>query len=255
MPVTCRVLVPEVLPAVMPVLPAVPEVLPAPLPELALPALQPADLPAEGRAVLAAALAGAVPGRQRPDCGEPVRAAGPACWDDEELARLRGFLRAVDDPRERQGRVYPLDCPLALPPVAGMAGDGELDAAGEWIASAPEELLLKLGAPAGRAGRARRPDASTLGRVLARVDQGQYDDALCAWSAARARALRPGMRRHLRIDGKALRGAAPGRAGADAAVRDLGRRHDRRRWTARRTRSRCSGSSCARSRTRTWRAR
>jgi hypothetical protein len=40
-------------------------------------------------------------------------------------------------------------------------------------------------------------------------DQGQYDDALCAWPGARARALRPGMRRHLRIDGKAVRGAAP----------------------------------------------
>jgi predicted transposase YbfD/YdcC len=99
---------------------------------------------------------------------------------------------------------------LALPLIAGMAGDGELDAAGEWAASAPEELLLNLGAPADRAGRARRPDASALGRVLSRVDQGQYDDALCAWSAARARALRPGMRRHLRVDGKALRGAARG---------------------------------------------
>ena len=42
------------------------------------------------------------------------------------------------------------------------------------------------------------------------ADQAQYDDALCAWSAARARALRPGMRRHLRIDGKAVRGAARG---------------------------------------------
>ena len=91
-----------------------------------------------------------------------------------------------------------------------MAGDGELDAAGEWITTAPEELLVRLGAPLDRAGKARRPDATTLGRSLARIDQGQYDDALCAWSAARARALRPGMRRHLRIDGKALRGAARG---------------------------------------------
>ena len=37
MPVMRRALVPEVLPAVMPDLPAVPEVLPAPLPELVLP--------------------------------------------------------------------------------------------------------------------------------------------------------------------------------------------------------------------------
>ena len=78
------------------------------------------------------------------------------------------------------------------------------------IASAPEELLLRLGAPRDRAGRVRRPDATALGRVLAAVDQCQYDDALCAWAAARARTQRPGLRKHLRIDGKALRGAARG---------------------------------------------
>ena len=211
MPVMRRALVPEVLPAVMPDLPAVPEVLPAPLPELVLPERLPLDLPAEGRAALAAALDGALPAGQRAGRGELVRESGPSCWDDGEIARLRGFLRAVDDLRGRRGRIYPLEYALALPLVAGMAGDGELDAAAEWITTAPEELLARLGAPAGRAGQARRPDAATLGRILARgADQGQYDDALCAWSAARARALRPGMRKHLRIDGKALRGAARG---------------------------------------------
>jgi len=209
MPVPCRVLVPEVLPAVMPDVLPVPDYLPAPPPELALPARLPAGLPAEGRAALAAALAGAVPARQQRDRGELVRAAGPACWDEGECARLRRFLGVVGDPRGRQGRVYPLDYMLALPLAAGMAGDGELDAAAEWIAQAPEELLLRLGAPRDRAGRARRPDATALGRVLAAVEQVAYDDALCAWAAARARALRPGLRKHLRIDGKAVRGAAP----------------------------------------------
>ncbi|MGO9080209.1 MAG: ISAs1 family transposase [Streptosporangiaceae bacterium] len=206
MPVMCRALVPEVLPAVMPVMPAVPEVLPAPPPALVLPGRLPADLPAAGRAALAVALAGAVPGG-RPERGELARAAGPACWDGGECARLRGFLESVADPRDPRGRVYPLSYLLALPLVAGMAGDDELDAAGEWIASAPEEVLARLGAPRDRAGRAGRPDATTLGRVLARADQCQYDDALCSWAAARARAQRPGLRKHLRIDGKALRGA------------------------------------------------
>jgi len=91
-----------------------------------------------------------------------------------------------------------------------MAGDGELDAAAEWAAAAPAELLIRLGAPLDREGKPRRPDATTTGRGLAGCDQGQYDDALCVWSAARARALRPGMRKHLRIDGKAVRGAARG---------------------------------------------
>jgi predicted transposase YbfD/YdcC len=210
MPVPFPVLVPDVLPAVMPDLPAVPDVLPAPLPELVLPSRLPADLPAEGRAVLAAALAGPLPAGQRAGRGELVRGAAPSCWDDAEIMRLRGFLRTVDDRRGRQGRVYPLEYLLALPLTAGMAGDGELDAAAEWAATAPWELLLRLGAPRDRAGKPRRPDATTLGRGLIRCDQGQYDDALCSWSAARARALRPGMRKHLRIDGKAVRGAARG---------------------------------------------
>ncbi len=209
MPVPCRAVVPEVLPAVMPDVPAVPEFLPAPPPVLVLPARRPAGLPAEGRAALAAALAGTVPGgRQRQDRGELVRTAGPACWDGGECARLLRFPGAVGEPRGRRGRVYPLGYMLALPLVAGMAGDDKLDAAGEWIASAPEELLLRLGAPRDRAGRARRPDATAPGRVLAAVDQCQYDDALCAWAAARARTRRPGLRKHLRVDGKALRGAA-----------------------------------------------
>jgi predicted transposase YbfD/YdcC len=210
MPVLCRALVPEVLPAVMQDLPAVPEFLPAPPPELALPSRLPADLPAEGRAVLAAALAGPLPAGKRPDRGELVRESVPCRWDDGEITRLRGFLRTVDDLRGHQGRVYPLEYLLALPLAAGMAGDGELDAAAEWTATAPGELLVRLGAPLDREGKARRPDAGTIRRGLIGCDQGQYDDALCAWQGARARALRPGMHRHLRIDGKAVRGAARG---------------------------------------------
>jgi predicted transposase YbfD/YdcC len=60
-------------------------------------------------------------------------------------------------------------------------------------------------------GSPRRPDAATFSRVLGDpVHAQQADDVLCAWTAARARDLRPGMRKHLRADGKALRGAARG---------------------------------------------
>ena len=54
-----------------------------------------------------------------------MRVAGQACWDEREYARLRGFLETVDDPRDPRGRVYPLGYLLALPLVAGMAGDDE----------------------------------------------------------------------------------------------------------------------------------
>src|SRR6266496_3065565 len=91
----------------MPDVPAVPEFLPAPPPVLVLPARRPAGLPAEGRAALAAALAGTVPGgRQRQDRGELVRTAGPACWDGGECARLLRFPGAVGEPRGRRSEEH-----------------------------------------------------------------------------------------------------------------------------------------------------
>ena len=72
MPVPCPVLVPDVLPAVMPVVPAVPEFLPAAPAAPALLSRVPADLPAAGREELAAALAGPVPGAQRKVGGRQV---------------------------------------------------------------------------------------------------------------------------------------------------------------------------------------
>jgi hypothetical protein len=71
-------------------MPAVPDVLPAPPPIPVLPGQLPADLPTEGRA----ALAGAVPGGQRRDHGDLVRAARPGCWDEGECTRLLGFTGA-----------------------------------------------------------------------------------------------------------------------------------------------------------------
>ena len=87
----------------------------------------------------------------------------PSRWNDEEISRLRGFLRTVADHRGRQGRSYPLEYLLALPLIAGMAGDGELDAAAEWAAAAPAELLIRLGAPLDREGKPRRPGAGDDG--------------------------------------------------------------------------------------------
>ena len=95
MPAPFPVLVPEVLPAVMPDLPAVPDFLPAPPPELVLPSRLPADLPAEGRAALAAALEGPLPAGRRPERGELVRGSVPACWDDAE--RLPAYVDCVDN--------------------------------------------------------------------------------------------------------------------------------------------------------------
>ncbi len=213
MPVPSRVLVPEVLPAVMPQLPAVPEFLPAAPAAPVPPSRVPADLPAEGRRELAAALAGPLPGAQRKAPGKTVLPddGSPLAWDDAEMTRFLGFLRSMSDRRDPRGRRLPLDYLVAVAVAAGAAGDDSAEGAAAWAASAPARLLHRLGAPRDAAGQPRRPDAATFSRVLGDPRHAQQaDDALCAWTAARARDLRPGMRRHLRVDGKALRGAARG---------------------------------------------
>jgi hypothetical protein len=213
MPSPCPVLVPDVLPAVMPCLPAVPEFVPAAPAVPVLPSRVPADLPAEGREALARALAGPAPGAQRKAAGKLVLPGDdtPLAWDDAELTRFCGFLRSMSDQRDHRGRRIPLDYLTAVAVAAGAAGDDSPEGAAAWAASAPAPILHRIGAPRDGAGQPRRPDAATFSRVLGDPRHAQQvDDALCAWTAARARGLRPGMRRHLRIDGKALRGAARG---------------------------------------------
>jgi predicted transposase YbfD/YdcC len=213
MPVMSRARVPEVLPAVMPGLPAVPEVLPGPAPDLALPSRVPADLPPEGRAALAEALAGPVAGAQRKAPGKLVlpEEDRPMNWDNAEMNRFTGFLRSLADQRDRRGRRLPLGYLAAVTVLACAAGDDTPQRAAEWAASAPARLLHRIGAPHDGSGNPRRPDAAAFARVLGDERHAQQvDDALCAWAAARARDLRPGLRRHLRVDGKALRGAARG---------------------------------------------
>jgi hypothetical protein len=213
MPALSRALVPEVLPAVMPLLPAVPEFLPAAPAAPVLPSRVPVDLPPEGRLALAAALAGPVPGAQRKKPGKTILPDDSALltWDGTELTRFLGFLRSMSDHRDHRGRRLPLDYLVAVAVAAGAAGDDSPEGAAAWAAAAPARILYRLGAPSGPGGQPRRPDAATFARVLGDPRHAQQaDDVLCAWTAARARDLRPGMRKHLRIDGKALRGAARG---------------------------------------------
>ena len=163
--------------------------------------------------MLAAALAGPLPGAQRKAPGETVRPDDgmPLAWDDAEMKRFLWFLRSMSDRRDPRGRRLPLDYLAAVAVAAGAAGDDSAEGAAAWAASAPDRILHRLGAPRDAAGRPRRPDAATFTRVLGDPRHAQQvDDALCAWTGARARDLRPGLHRHLRVDGKALRGAARG---------------------------------------------
>jgi predicted transposase YbfD/YdcC len=132
--------------------------------------------------------------------------------DEVACGRLLGFLAQIGDRRDRRGVRYPLPYLLALPIVAISAHEVTVNAIGEWVSDAPEELLLALGAPTDPAGIAQRPDAKTITEALAGHADG-YDQALCAFTGALARddhrQTRGGLRRSLHVDGKAQKGAAP----------------------------------------------
>lgn len=209
---------PEWLPAVLQ--PVYDQVLPALLggDPIALPAQMPTGLPATAAAELAAALAPQRPPRTSPTtpltaCG-PVTADTTVVFDEAGCARLLGFLTQIPDRRALRGRRYPLPYLLALPVVAMLAHHIDITAIAEWVADAPADLLLALGASTDRTGRPRRPDAKTFTDVLA-VHGEDYDRALCAFTGALAREqhqrTRGGLRRCLHVDGKAQKGAtAPG---------------------------------------------
>jgi predicted transposase YbfD/YdcC len=205
---------PDLLPAVLE--PTYDQILPDLLggQPVELPPHMPTNLPAACARELAEAL---TPQRKQriprtprttPDTATP----GPVVIDEAACARLLGFLAQVRDRRDPRGRRYPLPYPLALPIVAMTAHQIDLTAVGEWVAAAPEGLLLALGAPTSPAGQARRPDTKTITEALA--DHGEdYDRALCAFTGAMARdryrRAHGGLRRCLHVDGKAQKGAAP----------------------------------------------
>jgi predicted transposase YbfD/YdcC len=208
---------PDLLPAVLE--PGYDQLLPAWLggEAVVLPEQMPRGLPATAARQLAEALAPRRPARRTgpgvPGTGsQPARAGDPVVIDEVGVARLLGFLAQVVDRRALRGRRYPLPYLLALPVVAMPAGHLDLTAVAEWVTDAPDTLLLILGAPTGRDGRPRRPDAKTLTEALA-LHGEDYDRVLCALAAAVARArhrdTRGGpLRRCLHVDGKAQHGAA-----------------------------------------------
>ena len=207
---------PELLPAVLE--PVYDQVLPALFggDPVVLPEEMPGGLPATATSQLAAALAPERPartGRATPVTGaQPGRAGDPVTVDQAGVARLLGFLAQVPDRRAWRGRRYPLPYLLALPMLAMPAGHLDLAAIGEWVADAPESLLLALGAPTRRDGQPRRPDAKTIGEALA-THGADYDRILCAFTAAMARTRHRDshsgpLRRCLHVDGKAQHGAA-----------------------------------------------
>jgi predicted transposase YbfD/YdcC len=132
------------------------------------------------------------------DATEPCPSIEP-----HELASLSQVLAAVPDPRRVRGRRYRIGALLALCLTAVLGGARSLAQIARYAADADPQVRAGLGLD--RAA----PNASTLGRLLARIDGDALDDAVGTWLARHA--ADPVEEDHapigLAVDGKAVRGS------------------------------------------------
>ncbi|MFI6995872.1 ISAs1 family transposase [Nonomuraea wenchangensis] len=139
-----------------------------------------------------------------------------------DLPALAEVLDAMPDPRDRRGRRYRLGPLLALSLLAVLGGATSLAKITRVIASYDPELRARVGLPG-----TPRLAASTLGRLLARLDGNAFDTATCGYLASLAACAPPSHQTSLTglaVDGKSLRGS---RTPGDTAVHLLAAtRHD-----------------------------
>ncbi|MEV4808219.1 ISAs1 family transposase [Nonomuraea sp. NPDC049421] len=132
-----------------------------------------------------------------------------------DLPTLAEVLDAVPDPRHRRGRRYRLGPLLALSLLAVLSGATSLAKITRFVAAYDPDLRTQLGLPA-----TTPLAASTLGRLLARLDGDAFDAATCAYLSAitghppettpqTTTATRTPLL-GLAVDGKTLRGSRTG---------------------------------------------
>jgi len=134
----------------------------------------------------------------------PAREPGPAPVTDGERRSLLVALAAVPDPRDPRGKRYPLVSMLAVAVCAVLAGACTFAAITDWVRD--------LDRPAwGRLGFAdRAPAATTVWRLLIRIDAEALQAVLSRWLRSRAAPLVVAGRRWrlvIAVDGKVERGA------------------------------------------------
>ncbi|MFG1614118.1 ISAs1 family transposase [Nonomuraea wenchangensis] len=133
--------------------------------------------------------------------------------DLPDLPTLADVLDTVPDPRSRRGRRYQLGPLLALSLLTVLSGATSLARITRFIAGYDPELRRRAGLP-----DTPRLAASTLGRLLARLDGDAFDAAVCGYLAVLADDAPPTSRppasrtplTGLAVDGKTLRGSRTG---------------------------------------------
>jgi len=134
----------------------------------------------------------------------PTDTPPPAAVTDREHHGLFVALRAVPDPRDPRGRRYPLVSVLAVAVCAVLAGACTFAAITDWVRDLDRASWARLGFTD------RVPAATTVWRLLIRVDAQALSTVLASWLLARTTAVtRSGRRWRLviAVDGKVVRGA------------------------------------------------
>ena len=123
--------------------------------------------------------------------------------EPRELAALAEVLAAVPDPRRACGRRYRIGTLLALCRVAVLGGARSLAQIARYAANAGDEVRAELGL------QRAAPNASTLGRLLARIDGDALDDTVGAWLTRHATdpVRDDDALVGLAVDGKSVRGS------------------------------------------------
>jgi predicted transposase YbfD/YdcC len=134
----------------------------------------------------------------------PTASDSPILFTEGEQHGLLAVLAAVPDPRDPRGVRYPLASLLAVAVCAVLAGAATFAAIADWARDLDPSAWARLGFTT------RLPAASTVWRLLVRVDAEALSAALTSWLRSRV-AVEPAEDRRSRpviaIDGKTLRGA------------------------------------------------
>ncbi|MFV2110630.1 transposase family protein, partial [Micromonospora sp. LOL_015] len=128
----------------------------------------------------------------------------PVAVTDSEQLSLFVALRAVPDPRDPRGRRYPLVSMLAVAVCAVLAGACTFAAIADWVRDLDRAAWARLGFTD------RVPAATTVWRLLIRVDAQALSTVLAGWLRARTTSDGGTGRRWrlvIAVDGKVVRGA------------------------------------------------
>jgi hypothetical protein len=128
----------------------------------------------------------------------------PTTVTDGDRQSLFIALEAVADPRDPRGRRYPLAAILAAAVCAVIAGACTFVAVTDWVRFQDRTVWARLGFDA------RVPAATTVWRLLIRIDAAVLSQVLACWLQARTVQVPTAghwWRRVIAVDGKVERGA------------------------------------------------